>query len=276
MLVKLHVSVKGTLPRTSFFNKCSWPSSISKPCSMGLPNSLNSRRHSPFKKILLISEIRNFRQPHFKLTVAIKTYWCKTKGLLTSLIWSKIWDCSRKWICRLLGTLLNLQPYPTFRLMARIMVNVIVLILTWNKAPEIGQCHPILWTSQCHQGAAGVRAVTVPAPSTGQALALRKGDLESSSTGRKRRPGWIEITLGTLAEKIWPKIDSGTMADLSQKNKWKRFLTTRVAWTKSIILKRSVHQKLSKYLKSKSFKGAQARVATSALHASAIVMRTCK
>ena len=66
------------------------------------------------------------------------------------------------------------------------------------------------------------------------------------------------------------------MVDLFQKSKWKKFLTTKVAWTKSIILKRSVHQKLSKYLKWKSFKGAQARVATSAPHASAIVMRTCK
>ena len=160
--------------------------------------------------------------------------------------------------------------------MARIMVNVIVLILTWNKAPEIGRCHQIPWTSQCHLAAAGVRAVTVPAQSTGQASAQRKGGPESSSTGRKRRPEWTEITLGTLAEKIWPKTDSGTMADLSRKNKWKKFWTTRVAWTKSIILKRSVLQKLSKYLKWKSFKGAQARVATSAPHASAIVMKTCK
>ena len=79
---------------------------------------------------------------------------------------------------------------------------------------------------------------------------------------------------GTLAEKISQRIGLGTTEDSYPKSRCKRSWTAKGASTKSIIQKRSVLQKPNRFSKWRNSKGALARVAITALHAST-VMRRC-
>ena len=99
--------------------------------------------------------------------------------------------------------------------------------------------------------------------SGGHLFPQRSVDTKSWDTGKRKSKGETKITSGTIAEKIWLRIDLDTTGDSFPKIKWKRFWATKEARMRSTTPLWVAHRRQSWFSKLRGMHGQLAPAAIS-------------